>query len=218
MIIGLTGAHRCGRTTLAEKFAELTEYEFIPANIHEAQKEIGFDSSNQSYGFADRMSIQEHLLKHLEKVYAANSNKKVIVDRTPFDLAIYTLAAAHDKLTAEESERMSAYLMRCIEASNRYLNTVVVVQPGIKIVETEKSPACNDSYLQKLNAMAIGLLNDERSRVAHFYIPRYVLDLDARVNAIKYAIDITERRAGEKLAKRTEKHKNDLNVITFTKQ
>ena len=58
-MLGLLGSHRVGKSTLAKAFSESSGALNVQMNIGALQKELGYESSNQSYDFDTRMEIQE---------------------------------------------------------------------------------------------------------------------------------------------------------------
>lgn len=68
MIIGLLGAHRTGKTTLAKATAEASGIRFMQVQLSEAQRILGFDSSKQDYTFKERRQIQEGLLNYMAEL------------------------------------------------------------------------------------------------------------------------------------------------------
>ncbi|MBF6813567.1 hypothetical protein HN283_13650 [Acinetobacter baumannii] len=186
-MFGLCGSHRTGKTALAQAYAEKHGAIFLKSDITGWQREIGFDSSNQTYSFDDRMKIQEHMIARLEDLYVEHfmgesKLEPVITDRTPIDLMMYTLAAVTDGLSDEQSQRLEAYLNKCFEVQNKYFTGVMLVQPGIPLVEKEGSAKCCKAFIEKLNTIVLGLFMDGRLRVPHWYLKRDVLDLNKRIS------------------------------------
>ncbi|WP_294965717.1 ATP-binding protein [uncultured Flavobacterium sp.] len=86
MKIAILGAHRVGKTTLAEKLHEsFPDYEFYPEPFFELQ-EMGFDFSEAPTA-DDYMMQLEHSLKQILR-----SGRNAIFDRCPIDLLAYAMA------------------------------------------------------------------------------------------------------------------------------
>lgn len=184
-MIGLSGAHRVGKTTLAKKIAESSRVTFIPTSVGEIQRELGYDSANQSYDFDTRMTIQEAVFERLDALYVKNKAKLVIFDRTPLDLIGYAMCAVNDSLTQEQSDRLERFIEKCYKSVADNFTFITVVQPGIPLVEdNDTSAKCCKAFIEKFNAIILGLLHDPRSGGRVSYLQRHVTDLDKRVNCI----------------------------------
>lgn len=196
-MIGACGAHRCGKTTLAQAFAEQHNIPFVRTSGTEVFALIGKDPK-VDYPIEDRIVIQEAILFAFERQYAAARSMSPvwISDRTPIDLASYMLADVKRGTFAGQpglAEMVNGYVSRCIEATNQWFSTVVLVQPGIKLVEEAgKAPAC-PAFIEHLNALQLGLLLDERLLSRHYMIPRKVTDLTDRVDAVKNAVECSNK-------------------------
>lgn len=196
MTIGLTGSHRTGKTTLARAVAEKLGLEFVETSASSVFKLMGLDPA-KTYDFSTRLTVQENILESFEAVYAEHSAKSLcITDRTPLDLMAYTLAEAiGETVLPEDQSRLTKYMARCIEVTNRRFCSLVVVQPGIPLVLEEGKAALNNGYIEHLNAIVLGLSVDERVKVPHFYLPRSMTGIKDRVHAVEFVIGRVEKRA-----------------------
>ena len=179
---GLAGAHRTGKTSLAEKIAERNSWlPMVRTSAKDAAKAFGFDVNNPG-DFAARMDWQEHLIEVFAAQYAEQTGA-FVTDRTPLDMAGYLLADVPvGEIDRSLERRVEAYIDRCFELTERHFNLVVIIQPGIPHVVTEGSPAPNRAYQEKLNAIMLGLSHDLTTTVAT--IPRGVIDFDQRLTII----------------------------------
>ena len=198
MILGLIGSHRTGKTTLAESFAKKTGATVVKMSIGSLQKELGFDSSNQSYDFDTRMEIQEHLLRRFEEIYMAVKGVDAVADRTPLDLIGYTMLAVKDDLSEAQSDRLEKYVQDCINLTNEFFSALVLLQPGIPLSTAATSAKSCRAMMEKLNFIYLGTITDERNIVPHFYIPRALTDIECRVKACELAI----KKAFERMKKK----------------
>jgi predicted ATPase len=190
-VIGLSGPHRVGKTTLAQAFAQKCEIPFVRTSATEVFAMIGKDPK-ADYPIEERIAIQEAILYAFERQYAeARSRAEVwISDRTPIDLASFMMADIQ-RSTFDGSPELAAmvndYVKRCIDATNLWFSVVVLVQPGIVTVEAEgKAPAC-PAYMEHLNSLQLGLLLHEKLESRHFLIPRRFTSLEHRVESLKNA-------------------------------
>lgn len=195
-MLGLLGSHRVGKTTLAKAFALETGSPYLDMCVSEFQAEIGYDSSNQSYDFDTRMTIQEHLLKRFKESYAKHSDLDVVCDRTPLDLIGYTMLAVSDTLSEAQGERLLRYVEDCITLTNKVFTAIVLVQPGIPLSTASTSAKSSLALMEKLNLIYLGLITDERMVAPHFYIPRTMTDLAHRLKACELAIVKAHKKRG----------------------
>ena len=189
-MLGITGSHRVGKTTLAKAYAEKWNIPFVETKVSDIFKELGVDPSKLSR-IEERIGIQIEILKRTCKLYSnANVLGGFISDRTPLDMLAYTLADIGNELLSAEVETLVArYTNDCIEATNNYFATLLLVQPGIPIVLAEGKAATSPAFMEHLNTILLGLMVDERVMPNHYYIPRKILDLSQRLLALECAVN-----------------------------
>jgi predicted ATPase len=201
MNIALTGSHRVGKTTLARAFAEAANIAFLQTGVSEVFALLGKDPS-AVYPVEERLAIQEAILLALEQQYAHASaaTPVFIADRCPLDLAAYMVADVQRNTLAGEpalAAMVNDYVRRCIESTNRWFATVLLVQPGIALVEASGKALACPAYIEHLNLTLGGLLVDERLHTRHYLIPRRFIKLEQRVacvrNAVAHAVTVTEK-------------------------
>lgn len=189
--VGLAGSHRVGKTTLAEAFAKQNDIPFLKTSVSEVFSIIGRDPK-VDYPIEERIVIQEAILFALEKQYesALAVSPVFITDRTPIDLASYMMA---DVLRTSFmgspalSVLVNDYVARCIFSVNRWFSTVVLVQPGIPIVEAVgKAPGC-PAFIEHINLVQSGLLVSEKIKCRQYVIPRRILSLEQRLQSLTHA-------------------------------
>ncbi len=186
MNIGLCGSHRTGKTTLGDAISQRTGIPFVKTGTSEIFKECGLDPS-KAIDFAKRLWIQQKILDAAEKVWYAEQ-RQFITDRTPLDMAAYTLADIQGSTGVDFAE-LEGYLGRCFEVTNQFFKLLVLIQPGIPLVHEEGKAALNEGYLEHLNYLILGLCNDHRIRTAFLCLPRDVKGVEDRVDAILNALD-----------------------------
>lgn len=203
-MIGLLGAHRVGKSTLALTAAANFDLKYIPVSISKMQEKHGFDSSDQSYPFGKRMIIQEHIYNDFETLLRATASgahfvqtaavrltrdipkvNGIVFDRTPLDLIGYTLIHAGDQLTENQSKWLLDYIQRCIDLTNKYFKSIVQIQPGIPLVSAETSAKASLGMIEHLNAIYMAYLLDPRVRVKRDLMPREITDIGERLNFLK---------------------------------
>jgi predicted ATPase len=184
MMLGLVGAHRTGKTTLARRFAEVSGYKSVETNVSDVFRDYGLDP-REHYPLEKRLWIQLRILERLEATYAANKNYSVF-DRTPIDLAAYMLADVSRQAISPYTDReIASYVEACLLVTNRYFSGVVVVQPGIPVVEDINKAPASASYMEHINALCLGLMsNPSLKRTQAFSLSRYCTDLDERCECL----------------------------------
>lgn len=194
MSVGLCGGHRTGKTTLARAFAEKRGIPFVETSVSAIWRELGYDPA-VTYDFETRLTVQEEILKRVDTAYGKHAGLEFITDRTPLDMAAYTLAdAIGDRVPENCQERLAKYVNACFDVTNRRFGIVLLVQPGIKLVHEEGKAAVNAGYIEHLNSLILGLTVDERLTCQHFYIPRPVVDLERRLGALENCVDRSKER------------------------
>jgi adenosyl cobinamide kinase/adenosyl cobinamide phosphate guanylyltransferase len=197
-MLALAGAHRVGKSTLADKFSKESGIHFVKTSTSKIMLDAGFDPA-LDYALKDRMKIQWAVLEGLHKAYG-DAPVKFITDRSPLDAAAYLLADVQRQNTSRELEQeILRYLEACFEVANRHFAMIVVVQPGIVLVDEPGKAPANPAYVEHIHQLITGLVNDERLKVRNFWMPRNHLDLDMRVKALKFAVNRTVERSGVEL-------------------
>ena len=120
-LLGLAGAHRTGKTSLAAEFAKKKRLLCLKTSASEIFRDLGLDPAVH-YPFAKRLDIQEEILERFEMAYFAATSQGIgIADRTPLDLLAYTLAeAVQDAVSEKEQARFESYTRNCFQALNRH--------------------------------------------------------------------------------------------------
>ncbi len=186
MNIGLCGSHRTGKTTLAEAISQRTGMPFLRTSTSEVFRECGLDPS-KPMDFDKRLWIQRKILDAAETIWKVERDQ-FISDRTPLDMAAYTLADIQG-CTAVNFTGLEQYLSRCFEAANKFFGMLVLIQPGIPLVHEEGKAALNEAYLEHLNFLILGLCNDERLNSKFLCLPREVRNIQGRIDSIMSALD-----------------------------
>jgi hypothetical protein len=191
--LGISGAHRVGKSTLAKAAAEKMGIQFCETRCSEVFNQefdgVRYKPSDGAIPFHHRILIQAAMLEHLSKRYAAMTGP-FIADRTPVDVIAYLFCEVGGStipraLREEYTNRMNDIAVRAIGICENQLAGVVHLQPGIDLVEgADKAVAC-PVYIRHLNMLVAALVNGWVG--SHFYahtIPHGVLDLDRRVEHV----------------------------------
>jgi hypothetical protein len=189
MTVGLCGAHRTGKTTLARAYAQKRGIPFVETSVSAIWHSLGYDPAKE-YDFATRLTVQEEILKRVDAVYAKYAGLDFITDRTPLDMAAYTLGdAIGDRVPADCQVRLAQYVNNCFDVTNRRFGMVLLIQPGIPLVDEPGKAAMNVGYIEHLNSLIFGLTVDERLTSLHYYMPRAILKPDDRLAALESSVD-----------------------------
>jgi AAA domain len=187
MIIGLTGAHRTGKTTLGSEFAKRNkQFKFAATSVTAIMQSRGFDPA-LDYPMVERIEIQNIILGELDAFYSRFDNNTVF-DRTPLDAAAYLLAdVQRQNVEREFHGPITEYVSRAIEITNRRFAMLLFVPPVLKMEDTPGKAPSAPAYVEHISQLIAGLRSDERMKVKYFSLPRSYLDLDLRVRAMENA-------------------------------
>jgi hypothetical protein len=176
--IGLCGAHRVGKTTLAQALSQTTGIPFLKTHTSHIFQKHGLDPA-KPMSFETRLAIQQEILSAGEAVWGQET-EHFISDRTPLDMAAYTLADVHGTTTLNEPV-FRQYLTDCIKKTNRFFSTLIIIPPGIPLVPEPGKAALHEAYIEHIHTLIVGLCHDERISAKVRHLERDVLSLDARV-------------------------------------
>ena len=183
---GLCGAHRTGKTTLAREYAKRVGIQFVQTGASQVFRDMGLNPADD-HPLSVRLDVQQRILSHHEGVWGSEK-LEFITDRTPIDFMAYTLADVRQAdLTPELDERLQKYMKDCINATNRFFSVLIVVQPGIKVVEEAGKASLAKSHIDHISNLVLGLTVDERNQSKHYYIPKSMTDLSKRLENLELA-------------------------------
>lgn len=190
----LTGAHRTGKTTLAKAFSEHSGIPFAQTTASAVFAEMGLDAK-VDYPMSIRLEIQKRILDAFEKQCRPHSRSPFITDRTPIDFVAYTLAdIQRGNISSSLNGDIERYVDDCISVSNSIFPILMVVQPGIPLVEAEGKAPASMPYIEHLNYLIMGIVNSEAVESANFYIPRNAISIEERIACIENSIIRAEQR------------------------
>lgn len=182
--IGLTGAHRTGKTTIAVKLAEINACPFVQSSSSKIAADMGIDLT-RPLTFETRLAFQEEIFRVYDAMYVAQGGRMFVSDRTPMDLAAYLIADIPNDLSDPVLiGRVNEYVAKCYESMNRHFFTVTLVQPGIPYVMEPGKPLPNSAYQEAINTILIGLVFDLRFRRDLYVMHRELTSLDDRLGCI----------------------------------
>lgn len=186
-MIGLPGAHRTGKTTLARRYAELAKIPFVATGASAVYERLHLDP-RMDYSFPVRLTIQRHILDAAQELYQ-KAGRTFITDRTPIDYLAYTLAdVLRENLTSDDEKELQQYMKDCFTVCNCHFSTLVVVQPGIPLIDEPGKARANPGYIEHIANLIMGLTVHESVEAVHYLIPRTMTDLDRRVRCIDFSV------------------------------
>lgn len=186
MLLGLTGAHRTGKTTLAKAYAETAGVPFIETSTAALWAELGLDPT-ADMPFSRRLEVQIRILDRLEDTYRKACDEHFdggltmpVIDRTPYDALAYLMADV-TRATEVNEAAFARYCQRVNYLTQKYFSGVMLIQPGIASAwEPGKGPM-NAAYMEHLNTLLTGVMAKRDVPVPVCVLRRDVTDLDERV-------------------------------------
>lgn len=193
--IGLSGAHRVGKTYLASLLSEGMEMPFVRTTASATFKKLGIDPAAVP-DWSTRIRVQRAVMDSLADQWAAGG-EGFCTDRTPLDMAAYTLHDAHRFYDADADDFAAGggmdaaldYAHRCIEMANAQFDAIILIQPGIELVHEDGKAALDEKLIESLNSSLLDLLKHPSLRVPAFVIPREVVMIDERIESVANIID-----------------------------
>jgi hypothetical protein len=182
--LGLCGAHRTGKTTLAIAISTNLNLPFVRTTTSQVFAQLGLDPA-EPMDFQTRLFVQNHVLNAAEQVWQESASP-FISDRTPIDMIAYTLGDIQGK-TDVDFNLLSQYIDRCFASTNQFFQNLAIIQPGIPLVYEEGKAALNAAYIEHINVLVIGLCSDSRLKTNVFCNARDVINLKTRIlNILEY--------------------------------
>ncbi|SUE95870.1 Uncharacterised protein [Ectopseudomonas mendocina] len=185
MMIGISGVHGTGKTSLAREAAEKLGFHFCKTSVADVYKRLGKDPSVRMT-FDERMECQYEILNELRVEWLSYAGENAIADRTPLDLMVYALADVdtYDVLTKQQEAKLSYYLGNCLGTYVKFFDKIVVT-PNVVLAkpgETDKVRAnASWGYCYKYDALLRGILSQHSIEFTSIRS----LDLAERVEEIR---------------------------------
>ena len=192
--IGISGVHRCGKTTLMRELALAMNLTPVETRVGDVFKDMGLKADKQ-YDFGTRMAVQEEILTRLRallteaRTCTATTNG-FITDRTPMDLIAYTLAEVGPNTCMGDGEavRVLRYVRDCVAVTNEFFSTLVYLQPGIAVMREELKGSNCAAYVEHFNSLLLGTSFYNSLKVQKMIVPRSMTDLGRRTQHLTNAI------------------------------
>jgi hypothetical protein len=175
--IGLCGAHRVGKTTLAEAISHAAGLPFLRTHTSQVFKKYGLDPA-KPMPFHTRLSIQQDILSAAVAIWS-QAEGRFLSDRTPLDMAAYTLADIQGT-TELDLDRLRAYLDECMKMTQQFFSLLIIIPPGIPLVNEPGKAALHNGYIEHLHTLVVGLCHDPRLSAKVHQLARNTLSLADR--------------------------------------
>ena len=181
--IGLCGAHRTGKTTLAIALSKKLNMPFVEIGTSKLFSDRKLDPA-KPMDFKTRLYIQRVILNHAESIWF-EMDESFICDRTPIDMAAYTLAEAQgDTLDKELEWELADYLRDCQEVTERFFGYLFLIPPAIPLVDEVGKASLSQGYIEHIHRLCVGFFHDSDALQAGCRLGRSVTDLDKRVKLV----------------------------------
>lgn len=180
MKIVISGAHRTGKSKLAEAIAAALGLPYLRSSLTEILRSVGFDG-NSNLRYPDRMIAQDALCAAYDKLF--RDNPSFVSDRGHFDFLLYTYMDVGNDFPADSKLEyaVESYVTKCVEES-KGVDALYLLQPGIPIVAADGKGSAVRPLLDKLNLLALGLI--QQHGIPCTIVPHDCLDFDARVDFV----------------------------------
>ena len=186
--LGLCGAHRTGKTTLAIAISSHLNIPFVRTTTSQVFAQLGLDPA-EPMDFQTRLFVQNHVLDAAEQVWQESASP-FISDRTPIDMIAYTIGDIQGK-TDVDFDLLSQYIDRCFASTNQFFQNLAIIQPGIPLVYEEGKATLNAAYIEHINVLVIGLCSDRRLKTNVFCNARNAINLETRIlNILEHFVEI----------------------------
>jgi len=179
--IGICGAHRTGKTTLAKAVAKALSMPFVEIGTSAIFAKNSLDPA-KPMDFRTRLYIQQQILKHAIEIWF-EMDEAFICDRTPIDMMAYTLAEVQGETLDKELEwELAEYLRDCKEATEKYFHYLFLVPPAIPITAAKGKASLSRGYIEHIHLLCLALFQrTDGSEIAELC----TVSLDDRVAEVR---------------------------------
>jgi hypothetical protein len=190
MRIGLAGAHRTGKSTLARLYAEVNDVPMIASSVSAIALRYEFDMDNDRRDEPAFREMQEVILSTLEKSFRGEA--EFISDRTPLDAAAYLIADVQANVGSPVfQEGVLCYLDRAVRLTDELFDTVILVPPGIDFEAMDGKPGGNLAYQEHHHLLVRGLMSE--LTIPNGELRRDNLNLSDRLDSLSDWLDNFDR-------------------------
>lgn len=193
-MIGVAGAHRVGKSTVAAAAANETGIFCLETRVSDTFARLGI-TPRSILSPEEYLNVQFEVLKDMEKKFAA-APRLFVSDRTPLDMAAYMMATIETgAITRHYGMAVSEYVVCCREMTDRYFENILLLQPGITIVDDPSKADCNPAYIDKINLLMVGLaISLDLDNASVVIAKKAITDLASRTAILNQLIKGAELR------------------------
>jgi hypothetical protein len=181
--LGICGAHRTGKTTLAIALSQKLGIPFVSIDASSVFLQHGYHPS-QSFDVRTRLFLQEKILEQAESIWFEVDESSFICDRTPIDMAAYMLTdVSNSELDQHTQDEIMSYLGECFRITKQYFDKLVLVPPAIPFIPAHDKAAINEPLIFKLHYGISGMLS--ALDVDYRKLPNDCIELSDRVEFVE---------------------------------
>ena len=165
--IGLAGTHRTGKTTLAKAWAARHGCDYVTLSVSKILADMGMTTKQVSDCSDTRLELQQELLRRSNIAFFEKAGS-FISDRTPIDIAAYTLADAIEGYYSDAQWSVVQQIVDdCIEITNNAFHCLLMLRPEPSIgYKAEPGKPMPDMAYQMHHSIVIaGLMREEELTV-----------------------------------------------------
>ncbi|MDK9739302.1 AAA family ATPase [Vibrio sp. D404a] len=191
--IGLSGTHRTDKTKLAQELSDRLDIPFVRTSTSKVFKEEGLDPSSV-LSIDNRIYIQTRLLD--DAIEKWSQHPCFVTDRTPIDMAAYMLMDYCPFTTNDfQKQQIIDYISRCINETNRYFSSLVLVPLAIPIKDEELKGVIDPIYMSKYEQLIRGFFVDPDVLPTCYTLDRATINFEERMEAVMRTILKSFRKA-----------------------
>lgn len=176
-LVGVTGTHGSGKTTLCKAVSGYPGIAFERTTTSEVFKRLG-KTPNVAMSLDERLDVQEEILRVMDEQWTEalvkhQNNAKihtVITDRTPYCMITFMLAeiSGYGELTEEQNQRVMRYVESCREAGCMFDMNLYVPMSFYSLNEAEKVRASmGRAYREHYDLLLWGALRGTQHYTLH---------------------------------------------------
>lgn len=187
MKIGFAGAHRTGKTSLAERLAVdhdlIMYYTNVSSVFNKEENQMReMETVKGRYAYRERILIQEQALTQVINTIVRGEDQSIF-DRTPLDVWAYSEyfltslinTFPHEKWEREALDNHRQIILNRLEAIDFYF----IIQTGIPFVSAEKSGSLD--YQQDINDNIVFAAEKFLRPNQYFIMPADITDFNERI-------------------------------------